>query len=108
MAVSMIMGMRMRVCMLVRMSRPSMTVFMAVRVMMLVLVRQMDIELHARDAGFVLARSVEVVAVELELGEFALQRGGVHAEVEQRADEHITTDAGESVEEQSFHKRGNL
>jgi hypothetical protein len=39
-------------------------------VVMIVSIGQMHVELHAFDAGFLLARKVHVIAVELELLEF--------------------------------------
>ena len=72
-------------------------------VVVIVVVREVDIELHAGDAGFLLARNVEVIAVELEFLQLAFQLARVHAEVEQRADEHVAADAAEDVEVKSFH-----
>ena len=72
-------------------------------VLMVVVVREMHIELDARDAlAFILAE-VQMEAVELELLQLAGEFVGVHAEVKQRADEHVTADAAEDVKIKSFH-----
>ena len=41
---------------------------------------------------------MEVVAVELEFFQLAFEFGGVHAEIQQRGDEHVARDAAENVE----------
>ena len=74
-----------------------------VRVFVVMLVREVDIELHAGDGGLLAARNVEMIAVELEFLQFAFQPVGVHAEVEQRGDEHVAGDAAEEVEVKNFH-----
>ena len=63
----------------------------------------MHVELHAGDAGFLLAREVQVIAVELELLQLALQPMRVHAQINQRADEHVAADPAENVEIKRFH-----
>jgi len=73
-------------------------------VMVMMIILQMDVELHAFDIGFLTASSVEmVVVVELELLEFGFELFEVDAQVEHRADEHITADPAENVEVDSFH-----
>jgi hypothetical protein len=63
----------------------------------------MDVEFDAGDLGFLSARSVEVVALEVHLGEFGLEVFEGYAEIEHGADEHIAANAAEAVEEESFH-----
>ena len=76
---------------------------MSVLMLMVVFMRKMHVELDAGNAlAFVLA-DVQVEAVELELLQFARELVRVHAEVKQRADEHVTADAAEDVEIKSFH-----
>ena len=72
-------------------------------VIVFVVMREMHVELHAFDGGFVLARDVKVVAVELEFGEFAFEFARVHAQINQRADEHVATDAAENIKVKRFH-----
>src|ERR1035437_1174823 len=72
-------------------------------VIVFVVMREMHVELHAFDGGFVLARDVKVVAVDLEFGEFAFEFARVHAQINQRADEHVASDATEDVEVKCFH-----
>lgn len=66
-------------------------------------VREMHVKLHPFDGGLVLARDVEMVAVELELAEFAFEFVRVHAQINQRANEHVAADAAENVEIKGFH-----
>jgi hypothetical protein len=76
-----------------------------VRMFVVRLRREVDVKFHANDGGFLLARDVEVIAVELELFQFAFQFARVHAEVEQGGDEHVASDAAEEVEIKDFHCR---
>ena len=76
---------------------------MLVRMPVIVVMREVNVKFHAGDGGFLLARNVEMIAVELEFLQFAFQPVGVHAEVEQRGDEHIAGDAAEEVEVKNFH-----
>ena len=76
---------------------------MIVRAFVVMLMCDVDIKLHAGDGGFLLARNVEMVAVEFELLQFAFKLVRVHAEVEQRGDEHVAGNAAEKVEVKQFH-----
>jgi hypothetical protein len=78
-------------------------VMMLLAVVGVMLMREVDIKLHAGDGGFLSPRDVQVIAAELELFQFALQFGGVHAEVEQGGDEHVAGDAAENIEVKGFH-----
>jgi hypothetical protein len=101
-------------CVIVRMSVVVMmmfvTVFMravvaivTVFVVLVVFVREVHVELDAGDALPLLLADVQMEAVEFELLDLAREFVRVHAEVEQRADEHIAADAAEDVEVKSFH-----
>ena len=46
---------------------------------------------------------MQVIIIQLELAEFAPQFVRIHAEVNQRADEHVAADAAENVEVKGFH-----
>ena len=80
---------------------------MSVSIMMFMGVGQMDIKLHALDAGFLLARDVEVVAAEFQLLQLTFQLVRIRAEVNQRADEHVAADAAEYIEIKRFHFSAN-
>ena len=75
---------------------------MGMRVVMVL--RQMNVELDAFDAGFLPACNVEVIAVQLQLLQVVLQPVGIHAQIQERADEHIAADAAEKVQVESFHR----
>ena len=72
-------------------------------VAMTVVVREVDVELDAGDRGFLLARNVEVIAVQLEFFQLPFEFGGVHPQVKECGDEHIAGDAAENVEVKGFH-----
>jgi hypothetical protein len=74
-------------------------VFMSVVMIM----REVDIKLDAGNGGFFAALHMQVVAIELELGQFAFELVLVHAQVNERADEHVASDAAEEVEIEGFH-----
>jgi hypothetical protein len=80
-----------------------MLVGVIVVVRMFVVVRQMHVELDSFDAGFLFARDVEVIAAKLQFFQFVLQLVRVRAQVNHRADEHVTADAAEDVEIKRFH-----
>jgi hypothetical protein len=77
-------------------------VMMPVRVVVM-LVSQMNVKLHARDSLSFLPPDVQVIAVELQFLQFALQLARVHAQINQRANEHVAADAAENVEVKSLH-----
>ena len=78
--------------------------FMAVvRVRVIMRVREVDVKFHPGNGGFLAASNVQVIAAELELLQFPLKFGGIHAQVEQRGDEHVACDAAENVEVKGFH-----
>jgi len=72
-------------------------------VVMIVVVREVDIELDAGDAGLLRFGDVQVVAVELELFQFARELVGIHAKVNECGDKHVAGDAAEGVEVKGFH-----
>jgi len=81
-------------------------VFMRMRMIVMVMVMmlfQMNVKLDAFDPGLMPAPDVQVVSVQLQLLQLTFQFPGVHAEVEQRGDEHVTGDAAEDVEVKNFH-----
>jgi len=85
-----------RVRVLVSMSGP-------MRMIVIAVMRQMDIKLHSLDLGLLLARGVQMVAIEFQFPKFVFQFVKIHAEVEQRPDEHVAADAAENIEIKSFH-----
>jgi hypothetical protein len=72
---------------------------------MLVVVREMDVEFHAGDGGFLLARDVQVVAVQLQFLQLPLKPALVHAQVEQGGNKHVPGDAAKEIEVKSFHTK---
>ena len=75
-----------------------------VLMVMLVLMREMHIELHPFDVGLVPARDVQMIAFELELFQLPLQFLGINTQIQERADEHIAADAAENIQIQGLHK----
>ena len=64
---------------------------------------EVHVELHAFEVAFLLARGVQVVTVQFQLGQFDFQLVQADAEVEHGPDEHVAADAAENVEVKSFH-----
>ena len=62
-----------------------------------------DVEFDARDAGFFRAVRMQVIAIELELLELALEFLEIDAQVQKGADEHITGNAADEVEIKGAH-----
>ena len=60
-------------------------------------------EFHAFHLLPLLAVEVHVEIAEVELGEFPLEGGWFHAEIDEGADGHVTGDAGKAIEEEDFH-----
>jgi hypothetical protein len=79
--------------------RMSMIMVMA----MLMSVRKVYVKLHPGDALPLLSANVQVVTVQLEFTQFAFEFACVHAQVYQRAIEHVTADAAKDIEIQSSH-----
>jgi len=80
-----------------------MFMLMRVRVVMIVFMRQMHIEFHPFDSHFLFPRHVQVVTVEIQFLEFMFELMHVHAQVNQRANEHVSADSTENVEVEGFH-----
>jgi hypothetical protein len=70
-------------------------------VMMVLL--KMDIELDAADVGFLAVRGMDVPAGEIELVQPGFQLFEAHAEIEQRAKQHVAADPAEDIEVKGFH-----
>ena len=79
---------------------------MAMRVLVVVVfmvMREVNVKFYAGDGRFLLARDMQVIAVELEFHQLAFEPLRVHAEVQQRGDKHVTGDAADEVEIEGFH-----
>jgi len=97
----MIMRMFMRVLMMT-MVVAVVVVMMLVPVMM-VSVRQMNIKLHPRNPLSFLPPDVKMITVKFQSAQFALQLMRIHAQINERRDEHIARDAAKNIEVKSFH-----
>ena len=62
-----------------------------------------DVKFHALDVLSLCAVVVHVEVADVQLAQLPFERAGFHAEVNERADHHVATDAGDAVEEESFH-----
>ena len=76
-------------------------------VAMVMLMRQMYIELYAFDPHLLFPSHMQVVTVEVKFLEFVFQLVRVHAQVNQRANEHVAADAAEDIEVEGFHFLGS-
>jgi hypothetical protein len=93
----------MRVLVVVVMVVPMIVVVFVMIVLVVMVVGDVNVKLRAGDGGSLLAGNVEMVAVELEFAEFAVEAARVDTEVDQGADEHVAGDAAEDVKVESFH-----
>ena len=78
-------------------------ILMVVVMVMSMVMREVNIKLHTLNGRFLLARNVEVIAVQLELSQLTFEPVGLHAQIEQRGDEHVASDAADEVEVKDFH-----
>jgi hypothetical protein len=84
-----------------------MPMFGIVLMLVVMVMADSDIELDAADAGFLAARDVEMPAVQPQFLQFPLDPRGIHAQINERADEHIAADAAENIQIQGFHNIQN-
>ena len=70
-----------------------------------VVAREVDIKFYASDGRFLLPANVEMITVQLQFLQLAFEFARIHAEIQQRGDEHIAGDAAEKVEVKNFHGR---
>ena len=75
---------------------------MSVFVAVVMFVGQMNVEFRSGNSRFFLARDVQVITIEAQFLQFMLELMRVHAQVQQRAEEHIAADAAEDIEVKEF------
>ena len=83
-----------------------MIMFVVVVVRMIVtmaMIIEVDIKLHAIDAGLLGAFCMDVVALDLERLKLAFEFLEIRAQIQQGSDEHIAANAAESVEIKRVH-----
>ena len=78
-------------------------VFMAVAFPLAIGGKQMDIKLDALNIGLGFAGDMQLVTVEIELGQLGLERLFVDTKVDHRAEEHVAADAAENIEVKCLH-----
>jgi len=105
MGVFMLVPMNMAVLVLVIMVMPVCQVVVMLMLMsVIVIMRQMDVEFHPGDGGFLLAGDMEVIAIEPELFQLAFEPARIDSEIKQCGDEHIARDAADEVKVKNFHR----
>ena len=104
-AMMMVMRVRMRVGMrfAIMVMLMSVLVIVAVVIAMFVFVSEMNVELRPGNGSAFPAANVEVISLEPELSQFALEGAHIQAQVNHRAQEHVAADAAEDVQVKSFH-----
>ena len=75
----------------------------SVRVLVTVLMREVDIEFDSFDGRFLSAGNVQMVPIKLQLLQFVLQVVRINAQIEQRANEHVAADPAENIQIQGLH-----
>lgn len=92
-----------RIIIVVMMVMMTVVVFMLVPVRMAVLVLEMDVELRPLYLKTLRPLRVQVITVQLQLLQFALELAEINAQIQHRADKHIAANAAEDVEIESLH-----
>src|SRR6266404_1057664 len=82
-----------------------MPMLMSVRVVVIfvLMVRKMNVELHAFDARFFLAPRVKMIPIQFKLSQFSLQLSEVHTKIQHRSNEHVAADPAENIEINRVH-----
>ena len=65
--------------------------------------QKVDVELDALDVRLGFAEDVQLIAVEIELGQLGLERRCIDAEIDHRAKEHVAADAAENIKVKCLH-----
>jgi hypothetical protein len=66
-----------------------------------------DLEFYAFNARFLPAVNMQAITAKLELFQFELKIPRIHAQINQRAEEHVAADAAEEVKVERFHFSAN-
>ena len=80
-------------------------VIMAVTVLLVVLMCEVNIKFDAFDARFLLASDMQMIAMEIEFREFALELIGIHPKIDHCANEHVAADAAKNIKVKSLHNQ---
>ena len=80
-----------------------MAVFVRVFVIAALGRQEVDVELDAFDVSLGFAGDVQLIAVEIKLGQLGLERRRIDAEVNHRAEKHVAADAAENIEVKCLH-----
>ncbi len=70
---------------------------------MVMVVRQMHLELYPFEVQLASARHAQVIAAKVQLLQLLLQLAGLDPQVNQGGDEHVAADAAEQVEVKGLH-----
>ena len=98
------MGVFMLVMMVVLMGmRVSMRYPTSVRVLVAVLMREVNVELNSFDGGFMGARNVQMVTMKLQLFQFMLQIVRIDSKIQQCSNKHVAADPAEDIQIQCLH-----
>ena len=102
-SVSMLVFVRMLVGMMGRMRMMCMRLRVCDPSVMGMLVREVNVELHAFDSLFMGAAHVQVEFVQTEFVQLRLQSIEIQSQIDQRTDQHVTADAAKDVQIESLH-----
>jgi len=72
-------------------------------VLVVMIMRQVNLELDSFDRSFVATQNVHVILIQAQFLELVFKPMAIHAQIQQRSDEHIAADAAKDIEIQSFH-----
>jgi hypothetical protein len=74
-----------------------------VSVLMRMLVREVNVKFHALNRRFLGATAVKMKVIKAQLLQLMLELVKVHAQINQRPDEHVTADAAENIQIKRLH-----
>jgi hypothetical protein len=78
-------------------------VFMRMVVIVVMFRFEVNVEFRSGNAGALLARDMEVILIERQFLQFALELMEINPQIQESSDEHVAADAAENVEVNRFH-----
>jgi hypothetical protein len=69
----------------------------------LMFVFQVNVELGSRDRTFMTAPGVQVIPIQMQLGQFLVEPGKINSQIKKGSNEHVPADTAEKIEIESFH-----
>lgn len=78
-------------------------ILLLMAVAMIVIMRQMNIELDPGDARFLRAFGMQVITAQVQLLQLVLEPMQIHTQIEQRPDKHVAADTADEIQIKRLH-----